>query len=102
MDKQAIEEKTKLLKNKYGEIYTLTVKAEDKEYVGFLRKPTRDEYFAFFSFSSTNPMKGLEIILNSCFLEGDSEILEDDIVFFTALSQVGELIQVYEGDIKKN
>jgi len=96
------KEKLDALKKKYGQIFEINVKHEKEEYNCVLRKPSRDEYFAFFSFSVTSPMKGLELILKSCWLEGDDEIMDIDPVFFGALTQVGELVEVYEATVKKN
>lgn len=97
------KEKLQLLKKKHGDIYTLTVKTDDKEYVAYLRRPTRDEYFAYFSFvSSNNILKGFDVLLRTCMIEGDSEIVDDDKVYLTALNQIAGLVDLYEGELKKN
>lgn len=96
------KEKLEALKKKHGEVFEISVKHGNKEYNCYLRKPNRDEYFMFFSYSVTNPMKGLELLLGSCWLEGDSEINDIDPVFFGALTQVGDLVEVYEASVKKN
>jgi hypothetical protein len=99
------QENLDALISKYGDIFTITVKNPtpgEEDLYCYLRQPTRDEYFAFFAFSTSNPMKGLELILNSCWVEGDDEIMENDKAFFGALAKSGDLIEVFEADLKKN
>jgi hypothetical protein len=96
-------EKIQNLKKKHGEIYEIeVVDHEGKKLYCYLRKPNREEYFAYYSYVASTPMRGFEILLNSCWIEGDDEIMDDDKAFFAALGEVSKITDIYESNIKKN
>lgn len=73
---------------------------EDKKC--FVRKPTRNEMkYAMTLATKNDPLGMVEEILNSCFLGGDREILEDDDYFYGAAMQLQELIEIKNGELKK-
>jgi len=46
-------------------------------------------------------MKFNEIMLNSCWIDGDEEIKTDDSLFLAASSKLAELIEVKEAELVK-
>jgi len=73
---------------------------EDKKC--YVRKPTRNEMkFAMTLATKNDPLGMVEEILNSCFLGGDREIIDDDDYFYGAAMQLQELIEIKNGDLKK-
>lgn len=86
-------------KKKHGEIIQYTV--EDKE--AYFRKPTRQEmsYAAVSSNQMKDALKYTETLMRSCFLGGDTEILEKDEYFLGAAPVIDALTEVKAGEIKK-
>jgi hypothetical protein len=70
--------------------------------VGYIKKPNRQILGAAMSEMSRNPLKANEIILRSCWLEGDKSILDDDDVFLAAGALIQNIIQIRTGEVKKN
>lgn len=50
---------------------------------------------------SLNLIEGGEIMLNSCWIDGDKEIKEDDKLFVSACLSACQLIEVKEAKLKK-
>jgi hypothetical protein len=84
-------------KKEYKHVWHVIV--EDKQ--GYFKKPDRKTLMYASTVMQTNPMKFNEIIANSCFLGGDIELLEDDDYFFGLAAQLGALVEVKAGEIKK-
>ena len=67
---------------------------------GYVRKPTRKELSAAMTLKN-DPLLQAEDILRSCWLGGDTELLEDEDYFQGAVAQFSELMEVRTGEIKK-
>lgn len=84
-------------KKGHGEIFKLEV----GEHVAYLRKPDRKVLgFAAVS-SNSDPMKYNEAVLKNCWLGGSSEIMEDDMLFVSAGTVLGQLIELKEATLEK-
>jgi hypothetical protein len=83
--------------NKHGRLEEVTVYVQK---VGYVRKPTRHEIGASMSLQ-TDPLTQAEDLLNTCWLGGDEELLDDDDYFQGALMQFQELMAIKTGEIKK-
>lgn len=83
-------------KQKYGEVYAVTV--ENK--TGYLRKPDRKILSAANNYASDS-IKYNEFILKNCWLGGDVALIEDDACFFAVCKKLGELIEVKDAELKK-
>lgn len=84
-------------KKEYGEVYLIEV--EDKKC--FLHQPTRQILDAASMASKKADSKFNEIILKGCWLAGDKELVNDDVYFFSASSQLSEVITFKEATLKK-
>lgn len=86
-------------KKQHGEIIQYTI--DDKE--AYFRKPTRQEmsYAAVSSNQMKDAIKYTEVLMRSCFLGGDIEILEKDEYFLGAAPVIDALTEVKSGEIKK-
>ena len=91
MDQKKLQD----LKEKYGDIYEISV--EDKRC--YVRKPNRKD-LSYIS-AMTNPLQMSETRLNTLWVGGDEEIRKEDDLFLPAAKTLGELIQVKEAQIKK-
>ncbi len=82
-------------KKKHGEIFEITV--EGKSCI--LRRPNRRDL----SYVSVvkDPMKMSEALLKQLWVDGDSEIQEDDSLFLAVVPKMEEVIKVKEAEIKK-
>ena len=49
-----------------------------------------------------NPLRAKEVMLTSCFLEGNKQILEDDDCFMSALTVVDNFLSIKQAELKKN
>lgn len=84
-------------KKEYGEIQAVII--GDK--VAFLKKPDR-KTLSFASIAGQkDPMKFNEIILENCFVGGDTEIKTDDSLFLAASAKVVDLIEIKEAELVK-
>ena len=86
-------------KKKHGDVIQYTV--EDK--VAYVRKPTRQEmsYASVASNQMKDAVKYTETLMRSCFLGGDTDILEKDEYFLGAAPIIEALTEVKAGEIKK-
>lgn len=86
-------------------VYMLKIPLDDEgseHAIGFIKKPSRTSLGAALSVMQRNPLKANEIILQSNWLEGDERIKTDDDLFLAAGQLLGEIIQVRQGELKKN
>lgn len=93
------DEAVKALKDKHGDIFLITV--EDKSAV--FRKPNRQElsYAMVASHQGNDAVSMCESIANSCYVEGDREIIDNDDYFLGAMPVLTEMIDIKQGEIKK-
>jgi len=92
-------------RHKVETVFQLKIPTNDEgteHAVGYIKKPSRAVMGAAMSVMGKNPLKANEIILTSCWLEGDDRILKDDDLFLSAGQLLGDVIQVRQGEIKKN
>ncbi len=92
-----LEGKIEEWKKKYGRIFLIEV--EDKK--AYLKKPGRKALGAAAVIGGKDPMKYNEILLNSCWIEGDEEIREDDGLFLAVSAKLAELIEIKDAEIKE-
>ena len=106
-DKEKLKEKAEKIKSKHKvkSVYYISVKGEDgdekEEYVGWLKRPDLKVMSAFTSSVQKDLVMAIKMVVNSCWLEGDSEIKDDDDVFLGAMSQVQEIMTVRQSRIVK-
>ena len=90
-------EKIAELKAKYGKFYF--IKVEGKAAV--FRAPNRKELSYASLAGAKDPMKFNESIMNSCFVEGDKELINDDDYFLGTSQQIANIIEVKESSMEK-
>lgn len=74
---------------------------EEKVYRAWLRKPTLKTMSAFFTTGQNDPIMAAKVVFNDCFLEGDSQITQDDELFAGAMQQIDELMKVRRARLAK-
>lgn len=85
-------------KEQYGAITKIAI--EDK--AAYFKMPDRKTLsFATVAGGTKDPFKFNEIILESCFIGGDRELIESDEYFLTMSGQVSELIQIKTAELTK-
>jgi hypothetical protein len=84
-------------KKKYGDIFQISV----DEHSCYLRRPNRKELSYAAVAGKNDPLKYNENILKSCWLGGDEEIRDDDVLFFSAGSVLAEIIEIKAAELKK-
>ena len=89
------KEQIKEWKEKYGELFQITV--EGKSCI--LRKPNRKDL----SYASVvkDPIKMSEVLLNNLWVEGDEDIKTDDTLFMAVVNKMDEVLKVKEAEVKK-
>ena len=85
------------LKAKHGEIFKISVDGKSC----LLRKPNRKELGYASVAGKEDPLMFNELILKSCWLDGDKEIMENDDLFLSVGQKIGELISVKEAELEK-
>lgn len=91
-------EQIKKWKAKHPAIYEIAFDDDKKAYI---KKPSRQILSMAMSKSQTNPLAFAEVILKQCFLGGDSEVKDNDDYFLGAASQLEEVMQVKNAQLKK-
>lgn len=86
-------------KQQHKDIYQISV--DDK--TCYVRKPKRQElsYAMVGSNGGKDIVKMQEILVKSCWLGGDEEMMTDDSMFFALAEKVSELIPKKEAELKK-
>jgi len=94
---KATTEQIEAWKSQHGEIYEIEVDG----HFAYVKTPDRKTLSYAGSVGTKDPIKFNEIILNSCWVDGDLAIKTDDKLFLGAGQVLGEIIQVKEASIKK-
>jgi hypothetical protein len=81
------------IKYNAAKVYPLTAEVDGKKYEAWIRKPNRVELGAFMQLSQKNPIQATEVLLNSIFLEGDRDFIEDDAMFFGTMGEIEKIIE---------
>ena len=84
-------------KAKYGDVFMVEVEGKK----GYLRKPDRKVLSYAFSKGQHDPLAMSEVILTSCWLEGDEELRTDDSYFLAINTQIDQLVEIKTAEIKK-
>lgn len=104
-EKKQTLSKAEQLKKKHGlkVVYEINVEVDEGDTaVGYLKKPNRNVMGAAMAEYQRNPLKSNEIVMRSCWLDGDERILEDDDIFMSAQAQIEEIIEYKKATIKKH
>ena len=94
---QLSDEEIAKLKKKHGEIWAVT--SEGK--IGYLRTPKRAELGLAMSYATTNPLKMTEMVLQSCWLGGSDDLRDNDRYFFGLNTQIQQIVEVADVEVKK-
>lgn len=94
---KATQEQIQEWKKKHGDVFQ--VEADNK--VGYIRAPKRAEVSLAMSYAATNPLKMTEVILQSCWLGGNEDLRDKDVYFYGLNSQINEIIEMAEVQVKK-
>ena len=92
-------------KHKIKDVYRISVPMNDEGTdieEAFFKKPNRKVLGAAMSSFQRDPIKAMEVLLNSTFIEGDKRVLEDDEAFIAAAQAAQQMINVRAATIKKN
>lgn len=93
------------LKKEHGDIQTLTLtdKAGKTVATAYLKQPGRNVVARALSLiAQTKPLEAGEFILENCFVGGDESILEDERQKMSAAMQAVALVELLDGELKKN
>jgi hypothetical protein len=98
----------------YGDINQLLVRkkgsSETKENADtvetwwkcYIRNPNRQELMRYMTVYSEDKYKGNELLLNTCWLDGDNFIRDDNTSFISALLRIDQIVGVVETALKKS
>lgn len=93
----ATEEQIAHWKALHKDIYRIIV----ADSICYLKKPDRTTMKAVASLGTNDPIKANEILLENCWLGGDTSIKTDDEKFFGVSQKLAELIEIKEAELKK-
>ena len=96
-DTNLTQEQIDAFKKEYGAVFLIEV--EDKKC--FLHQPSRVILDAASAASAKANSKFNEVIMRSCWLAGDKEMINDDEYFLAASTQLSEVIEFKEATLKK-
>lgn len=95
--KELSKEQITAFKKEYGSVFLIEV--EDKKC--YLHQPSRVILDAASAASVKANSKFNEVIMRSCWLAGDKEILEKDEYFLAASTELSDIIEFKEATLKK-
>lgn len=91
------QEKIEELKKKHGDVFLVT--AGDMSCL--LKKPTRDNLAHAMAVSKTDPLKMTEVILANTWLAGDENIKSDLGALVGISTQIDQILEIKNSEIKK-
>jgi hypothetical protein len=96
---EVTQEQIEAWKKKFGDVFLIEVK--DKKL--YLRPPGRNELGYMYSTEKKgdNIFDAQAVVMKSCFLGGDSEVIDDDKYFMAACKRLEVLMDFGEAKIKK-
>jgi len=105
--KAELEKLLESLNKQYKDVYTLKVFVdEDKELVGFFRKPTFNEFRMIYPlFVKGDDLMADRRLLETCWLGGDEELVKVDEnidIFLSIRTDLGKIIELKASSLKKN
>ena len=89
------------LKAKWGKIYTLSVKKNNKTYTALVRKPDIEVMSACESLGENRKIDSAILAFNSCVLMQDEGIAKDDEIKLNISTQLQGLFKSLEVEIKE-
>ncbi|TNE29203.1 MAG: hypothetical protein EP346_06995 [Bacteroidetes bacterium] len=98
------EAQIKEWKKKYKEVHLVTVPAtedDQEELYGYFRKPDLKVIGAAGQVGAKDPIKGGEILFNSCLLKSSPELKENDEAKLGAIKQLNTLFKPRAASVKK-
>lgn len=95
----AIQEKVAELKKKHNIKEVFVVEADGLR--AFLKRPSRAQLAYAMTLAQSNPLGMAEEILKSGWLEGDMELQTEDKYFLSISTQIDDLIETTQVEIKK-
>lgn len=93
----ATPEQIEAWKSQFGQIFELNIDG----HTAYLKKPSRKVMSLALSSGKTDPIKFGEIILKNTWIDGDQSIQDDDRLFFGAMQQLDQMLEVADGELKK-
>lgn len=91
------KERLKELKEAHGQVYYLVV--EDKACL--LKAPDRKTLSYASKSAEKDPMAFNDVLLKGCFIEGDTEVRDNDSYFLGASQQLAAIVEVKESSLEK-
>lgn len=89
-------------KREFGRVRAYSVqKSDSQKATCYLRTPDRKVMGAALQAQKSDPIKAKEIILLNCWLGGDNEIKTNDELFISIATQLDDLIEIKEVEIKE-
>jgi hypothetical protein len=99
-----VEQKNKLeaLKKVHGIVQVIQIPdSEGNLHTAFLKKPQRHTLSFYLAKVANDPIVAHEVLLDACWIEGDTEIKSNDDLFLSAIPLLGGMIQLRQGFLKK-
>lgn len=91
-------------KNRWGNVFLVEVPMDDEgnqKAAAYFKKPGIDVISAAARFMESDPLKGANVIFESCWLGGDEVIKEDDEARLSCMQSLGKLVTIRTSTIKK-
>jgi hypothetical protein len=83
----------------HGPLIPIRVMKDGATHTGLFKRPTLTMLSASAATGSNDPVKGLEVLYNTCKVKVDPAMDEDDEVRFAAMKSVNGLFRVLEGEV---
>lgn len=103
LQKQVDEKVVKLREEKKVKvIYPIAIEGNDTDgkevYIGYFQQPTFKTFSKYLTASQSNQAVAMRTLAKDCFLDGDSELIDDDSLFlFGLMGQLSKIIEMRNG-----
>jgi hypothetical protein len=91
--------KAELEKQRKEKVVAIHIEADKK--VAYFRKPNRREVSYAMTLLQNDPLAAYEAVLQTCYLEGDRELLDDDEYFIGIAPLANSLISTKTAEVLK-
>lgn len=96
------EKKLEALKRVHGTVHVIQIPDSDGNlHTAFLKSPQRHTLSFYLARVANDPIVAHEVLLDACWVEGDTAIKTNDELFLSAIPLLGGMIQLKQGFLKK-
>jgi len=97
------KDKIRLWVMNFKTVYEVRIPYEGKKHFAYFRKPSKSEMLLYYNnIMNSAPTKALEILFNTCLLECDPFVKQNDEAYVSTVLACGSFVSLFNSEVKKN